>query len=465
MEFIYEYEERWFQKEQLNISKDFFEVLIKHEKKIIQENKKENLIKFIFVGILVYKNEILIILPKYAKELKSELEKLDCIKTIIRIFKRIPNKVIKNNKDALMISNNIVEDGISEIAIADFIIKDFRDNGYYVQNHKVKSRNGQGVINWTDTINTIKPIIGNGHPIYIDYITENIIINNNNLISNLHISLYNYLLVKYKDLLGYKGGLLSVEKAKKNLDRIGNNKYITAKLKKELDLSFDDREINLLKAMYNYFDSKNDSSSNKLQIFGTTSFELVWEYVCKYIFNDKYDEFRSDMPYPEWYDNDDRKYVSTKNPLIPDIFSVYKDKLFILDAKYYSISFSQGKIVGNPGSYDIVKQHIYETVFNHDDIKKKYKDDDALSYTDTISVLVYPKIMSNRFELFGYTKHPVFNYTNKIINNIYISPDYAYELFLNRLTIDNNIYEEINNYNVSKLDIKKVEESDLCKCT
>lgn len=448
MNFKYEFEERWFNKEDLEISQDFLDEIINHTKKIVEI--KKNSIKFTFVGVLVYKKEILIILPKYSKELSSETEKLECMKTIIKVFKRIPNKVIKDNKDSLFISNSITEDEISEIAIADYIIKDFRNNGCYIQKHRVKTINGKGHTNWTSTINAFDPIISNGQPVYTSYINEDIINNSNNFISNLHVNLYNYALVKYKDLLGYSGNSLSFDRAKNNLDRLGNKKYILAKIKEELECTFGDRDINLLKAIYNFFEPKNDSKSNNLSIFGTTSFELVWEYVCKYIFNDKYEDFKSEITFPEWYTDNDIKHESRKNPLIPDIISVYNQRMFILDAKYYSIQIGEENVIGNPGSYDIIKQYIYEMVFDDETTIQKYKDDSDLNYSHTVSALIYPKMMEEKFKIFGYTRHPVFN-NKKIINNVYVSPNYVYDLFLNRKKVDKNIYGEIINYNQKKL--------------
>ena len=448
MNFKYEFEERWFNKENLDISSEFLDEIINHNKKIVETNK--NSMKFTFVGVLVYKKEILIIIPKYSKELNSETEKLECIKTIIKVFKCIPNKVIKDNKDSLFISNGITEDEISEIAIADYIIKDFRNNGVYIKKHRIKSINGKGYTNWLSTINIFDPIISNGQPVYTNYINEDIIINNNNFISNLHVNLYNYLLVKYKSLLGYSGISLSFDRAKSNLDRLGNKKYILSKIKEELESTFGDRDINLLKAIYNFFAQKNDSNSNDLSIFGTTSFDVVWEYICKYIFDDKYEDFKSEIPFPEWYTNDDIKHESKKNPLIPDTLSVYNQTMFMLDAKYYSIQIDEKDVLGNPGSYDIIKQYIYEMVFDDETRIQRHRYDSDLNYVSTVSVFIYPKMMEEKFNIFGYTRHPVLK-NKKIINNVYVSPNYAYDLFLNMKKVDENIYEEIIDYNKKKL--------------
>lgn len=443
MNFIYEFEEKWILKEDLNVSSDFLKKILNNDKKIIEVNK--NNIKFKFVGILVYKKEILIILPKYSKELHNESEKLECIKKIIKVFKRIPNKFIKDKNDSFFISNNIANNEISEIALADYIIKDFRNYGCYTKKDKIKSINNNSNINWKNTINSFNPIIINDQVLYTEYISENFIMNNSSFISALHLNVYNYLLVKYKDLLGYNSTKLSLKKTKNSLSKLGNKKYILDKIKKELEYTFSDRETNVLKAIYNFFENNDYFNNNKLSIFGTTSFELVWEYICKYIFDDKYRYFKNDIPFPEWYVGNDIKYESKKNNLIPDIISIHNQTMFILDAKYYSISISNQNIIGNPGNYDIIKQYIYEMALNDPNIIKNYNNSE-LSYSNTISALIYPKIMQENFSVFGYTKHPVFK-NNKIINNIYLSPNYAYNLFLDRKKIDSSIYEKIAIYN------------------
>ena len=132
-------------------------------------------------------------------------------------------------------------------------------------------------------------------------------------------------------------------------------------------------------------------------MYGTNSFNLVWERVCSEVFNNKLSTpiGQLDIPgllakgykantklidlieKPLWMGLDSENKVFEKNSkdtLIPDLISIARygenTQFIIFDAKYYNIQLDREKILrGNPGVGDITKQYLYQLAY------KKFIDD------------------------------------------------------------------------------------------
>lgn len=432
MNSMYKYaiEEKWTNIDSLGISQEFYRTIQKSKYNLIEE--KESSFKFIYVGILVYKDELLLILPKYYNE-KYSGNKLECMKQLILVFKKLPTSVIHQYKDFLIMSRDIDDEYISEIAIADYLIKDYIDNGYYTRNISESKLNVNGKIDWGKTINSMQPIISNGYPIYNNYYAIRNNQNNNNIIYKIHYEVVNLLIQKYGDLLGYK----IKGRSSNGLKSLGNNKTISSIIKSELQHTYNDRNINLLKCIYNFFNPSREKSNKGLNLYGTTSFNLVWEFVCGYIFENEYDTFKECIPNPKWQAIGGVPVENIRNILKPDIIRSEGNNIIIIDAKYYSISLNNDGVVGNPGSYDIVKQYTYEIA-----LRKKYKNHNI------INLLLYPKELDYNIKLFGYVVLEIFDLDP--ILNVYISPKYVLQLFLNSERLKLDEIKLIINLKVSK---------------
>lgn len=101
----------------------------------------------------------------------------------------------------------------------------------------------------------------------------------------------------------------------------------------------------------------NDFTS--FAMYGTNSFNLVWEKVCAEVFENKLDTPIRDLPVvikdfkhssrlidlaekPHWHGKNDSFSRDAKDTLIPDIVSLNKVKdsyqFIIFDAKYYNLT-------------------------------------------------------------------------------------------------------------------------------
>ena len=144
------------------------------------------------------------------------------------------------------------------------------------------------------------------------------------------------------------------------------------------------------KTIYTYIanDKANQDDLN-FSLYGTNSFNLVWEKVCAEVFDNKLNtslgklnmsvplakEYRpSDtlieiIEKPKWQGIDTEEKPAP-DTLIPDLISIPKigneDYFLIFDAKYYNLRLERGKTLsGNPGVGDVTKQYMYQLAYQN----------------------------------------------------------------------------------------------------
>ena len=160
----------------------------------------------------------------------------------------------------------------------------------------------------------------------------------------------------------------------------------------ELNVQFNTRRQLLLKSIYAYVSQKKTLLDHScISLFGTTSFNLVWEKVCATIFDNKLNTAlgRLKLPIPlkdgykksiklidviekpQWSARNDAGTIYTKeaqDTLIPDLIGLYniggKNMFVIFDAKYYCLQMDEDKpLRGQPGIESITKQYLYQLAY------------------------------------------------------------------------------------------------------
>lgn len=168
----------------------------------------------------------------------------------------------------------------------------------------------------------------------------------------------------------------------------GDDEYILYRIQRELDIQFNDRKKMLLKTIYTYISHcKALETGLGISMFGTNSFNLVWEKVCADVFDNKLNVKLKDLKHilnrdyfdnnsktlieviekPRWRYKETNNLVEQQKTLKPDLISIYPYKdgycFAILDAKYYIIKLTKYSIEGNPGVGDITKQYLYQLAY------------------------------------------------------------------------------------------------------
>ena len=265
--------------------------------------------------------------------------------------------------------------------------------------------------------------------------------------------------------------LTEVELTQEELSDFGDVSYILYRLQSEIQTQYITRKQNLLKTIYTFIaNEKSDKNDVSYSLYGTNSFNLVWEKVCADNFGSVLDKKIVDLPLsnPEWNkaeykDKTLRKVIKSprwrktefpdaEDPKVetlkPDLVCIYpvdeqkKDYCFgIYDAKYYCIDYQihgdKAIISGQPGVGDVTKQYLYQLAFDDFIMKQGYR------YVQ--NMFFCPDEVGDK--QYGWVQMEILNHVgNKRLENIAVVKLCAskmYQLYLDNQTISEY---EINQY-------------------
>src|SRR5699024_5355536 len=240
---------------------------------------------------------------------------------------------------------------------------------------------------WDSTINDHIAYIHGGTPYYLDFVTQSKTINNEDLLRRLHAAIITDIYINLRNLLYYIDLEYNFNNSHEKITDFGPPDYLIYIIERELSLQFISEKQEILKNMKSYIQNKYSNYDNKLQIYGTTSFNMIWEDVCSAVYqNNLNDELKSlellfdqnkktatnklkdIVEKPLWTIN--QNDIFAKGTLKLDVLSVDKEykTLRIFDAKYYLINYKKDEndtfeIYGQPGVNDIVKQYLYQLAY------------------------------------------------------------------------------------------------------
>ena len=363
--------------------KNILEILQNNEK-ALEKLLKFDIVKFTnegyqfaYVGVIIIENIIVNVYPKYIPS-KDNI-KWD-FKQVIQVIKKY-NK----SRDEFNYQNDELEDiSYNRLSMMLFFLEDYFENGVYTNIQNILEINGNGEIDWNRTVNDNVAIIQDNKPYYVELQTKYKI----NDLFNYFRLLHEYIITECSQYLE-KAGLLElfdltpVELSDKELDDFGDVDIILQKLEKELNVEFNTHKIKLLQSMHSYLSNKNaHTNENYLTLYGTSAYHEIWEVICAHVFGDKLHKKLRDLNLPvrlnskyspnqeliklikkpKWIYKDNYP-KEAEGTFIPDIVTIYNNEFVILDAKYYSLKFSQDKLDGQPGLESITKQYLYELAF------------------------------------------------------------------------------------------------------
>ena len=355
----------------------------------IPDDSSDFTYQFSFVGVILLDNIIVLCYPKY---IDNDLQPFEQLKIIIKVLEKY------NQKEQLVyLYNGDTEDKtFNQLAVSLYILKDFYENGLYTNQKENIELNGDGEILWDKTINETFVYIKDNQPLYLNYYTQDNTENDFDFIKRLHAAI----ITKCSKDLDQENllelfGLESVELTEQIIDDFGDKDYILYRILQEIKSQFITRKQSLLKTLYTYI-AKSDSNTQQesFGLYGTNSFNLVWETACGSIYNnyikkinaisllesenfitkeniESFDKKKLISDYielPDWKINNIS--VNYKGDLIPDIITFKKidssnTAMYILDGKYYLLQKEKNSLRGNPGVQDVIKQYIYNAALRH----------------------------------------------------------------------------------------------------
>lgn len=414
------------------VSEDSLNNLFKDETdKIINLFLKEGIYKkygnfFLleYVGIIAYNKIIIAVLPKFLKKADFSYEKKgEILKLIIEVIKRYKNDIIFNTEQSENIGENI-------FAIIDYFFKDYINNGLYKTFIEKLKFNGNGEIDWEETIENENSYLINDFPVYLNFYTEETENDNNDFIQKVH----KYILYRCKNYL------LNSE-IQKNLnlieipyfdffvdEYIEDKNYIINQIDNRLNLEFNEQKIILLKKMKIFIKEIYSKADDGLELWGVNKFWAIWEKCCKNIFKDEKEHYKKIIK-PIW-SNLQEDIKKEKDTLIPDILRREEEVFYILDAKYYDFYFEDnGQLVGSPpGIESIIKQYTYELA-----LKKYFKN---IKNYFIIPAIEETKVIGKvNFDIFNLQPIKVLQLDYKICFNMYLKDLYYNQKEMEKLIL------------------------------
>ena len=331
-------------------------------------NKDNQTYQFNYVGVIIIDDLVINCYPKYFPEINEK-----SFKQVIKVIKKydsLHDNFNYQNEELTDISFNL-------ISMMIFFLEDYYEYGVYSNIQNILEINGNGEIDWNRTINYTDPIIKNKRPYYVELYTKYKIDDLYDYFRLLHEYIITICSKKLEDLgLLELFDLTPVEISDKDQVDFGELNFILEKLEKELNVEFNSHKIKLLKSMHTFLSEKNSfSNENYLTLYGTSTYHVIWEEMCRKVFGDKLNWSLSDLKLkdsktklidvikkPQWIYKDIVTHEAD-GTFIPDIVTFWQNQFIILDAKYYKLRFDENHLSGQPSLESITKQYLYELAY------------------------------------------------------------------------------------------------------
>lgn len=311
----------------------------------------------IFVGLKCDGDDISIHFPlgfdisHYEKELRSDI--LLLLDTIRSTTSRKESEYVQGIKSYEQVSFPV--QAYLEV------IFDFYKRGYYKEIEVLYNVAKRGKINWNRTIKTQKAYIQDGNAYYLDFVTKNNSLQNDQMITLIH----EYCVYESFDKIGW---LFTNSMPQKPRIKF-NYKMFKGILMDKIAATFNDNNKMLFRNLLAIIDYTGAGFSTRKFQYGTYRFEYVWESLVDKVYGiSGKEEF-----FPKTYWNIDKNVVPNAC-LEPDTIMLCNNDVYVLDAKYYKYGATK-RAVDLPESTSINKQITYgEYIDEQKSFRQKYGD-------------------------------------------------------------------------------------------
>ncbi len=354
----------------------------------VEIGENEYLYVFTFVGVITIEGRVLKCYPKYIFSNNAPKTEL---KQVLKVLEKY------NSKEQIIRMYNETSDSsaFNMLAVMLFLLQDYYDYGPYTNTQDIIESNGAGDILWDKTINETFTLLSNNRPYYPELLTIRRVNDDFDFFKRLHECVLTRCTKELKnaDLLDLFD-IIGVDLSDEEIDDFGEKEYILDRIIKELNVQFNTRKQLLLKTLYAYIaHSSALDDMDCFSMFGTNSFNLVWEKACAEVLDNqlqkpigglrlpmalspdyaphKYMKLIDLIEKPKWSGITEDGIVfekTAKDTLIPDIISIVSTstgvQFIIFDAKYYNLTLEKNKALsGQPGIESITKQYLYQRAY------------------------------------------------------------------------------------------------------
>lgn len=345
----------------------------------VEVGENEYLYVFTFVGVIVVAGRVLKCYPKYLLHANEPTHELQQVMKVLEKY---------NSKEQIvrMFNDSSESSSFNLLAVLLFLLQDYFENNVYSNTEEIIECNGSGEILWDKTINETFTMLSDNRPYYVELQTRKRVTNDFDYFKRLHECVLTMASRELKDAkLLDLFEMDEVNLTDEELDDFGDKEYILYRIEKELNIQFNTRKQLVLKTMYAYIERRGSLFDiDCLSLFGTNSFNLVWEKICADIMDNQLDvplgAIKLPVPLKDGYDRK-KKLIeliekplwtvtgkTSKDTLIPDLISICKVnnqyQFIIFDAKYYNAHLEKGIApTGQPGIESVTKQYLYQLAY------------------------------------------------------------------------------------------------------
>lgn len=345
----------------------------------VEVGENEYLYVFTFVGVIVVAGRVLKCYPKYLLHANEPTHELQQVMKVLEKY---------NSKEQIvrMFNDSSESSSFNLLAVLLFLLQDYFENNVYSNTEEIIECNGFGEILWDKTINETFTMLSDNRPYCVELQTRKRVTNDFDYFKRLHECILTMASTELKDAkLLDLFEMDEVNLTDEELDDFGDKEYILYKIEKELNIQFNTRKQLVLKTMYAYLYRRGSLFDiDCLSLFGTNSFNLVWEKICADIMDNQLDvplgAIKLPVPLKDGYDRK-KKLIeliekplwtatgkTAKDTLIPDLISICKVnnqyQFIIFDAKYYNAHLEKGIApTGQPGIESVTKQYLYQLAY------------------------------------------------------------------------------------------------------
>lgn len=354
----------------------------------VEVGENEYLYVFTFVGVITIGGCVLKCYPKY---LLNAIAPKTELKQVLKVLEKY------NSKEQIIRMYNDTSDStaFNMLAVMLFLLQDYFEHGAYTNTQDIIESNGSGDILWDKTINETFTLLSNNRPYYPELLTIKRVNDEFDFFKRLHECILTRCTKELRDAdLLDLFDIMGVDISDEHIEDFGDKEYILERITKELNIQFNTRKQLLLKTLYAYIANSNALDDlDCFSMFGTNSFNMVWEKVCAEVMDNQLQKpiggLRLPVPLTEQYHDirhkklidliDKPQWIGTapsgelfvkqsEDTLIPDLISIVNDdgdyQFIIFDAKYYNIQLEHNKkLRGQPGIESITKQYLYQLAY------------------------------------------------------------------------------------------------------
>jgi hypothetical protein len=308
-----------------------------------------DMLKVNFCGVVSYGDGLAVFLPRNHKISTEEADVAGhlLLQALLKYYQSKDSGIYAQDNGEEII-------GGRAFSLVTSLLDDYRSNGLYVRRMKEQTMNS-GKVNWSHTVARSTPYPTANGPMYFDLVTSRSRYISNCETANIHAQVIKELFSDYGMLwLGIPSYF--DEHLELMSKPLGGTEVQVAYLQRELQMSYSERDMFLIKGLIQYLRIKKGDNKNNVLI-GVLKFHSLWESMLDECLIGKY-TVNSKLPVPVYQTADDEFIPSAEKGQRTDTVLKLREscRFAVVDAKYYEAS----SPANAPGWPDLVKQFYYQ---------------------------------------------------------------------------------------------------------